>query len=109
MSSAYIKRGDRLPTLVIQLTDGGEAFDLTGYTVQLKARDSAGDTVIDAAMSVVDAAEGTVSYAWQAADTETAGGLDLEIEATRTIDSLVRTFPDEGFLSVVITEDIPAA
>lgn len=108
-STFCIKRGDLLPALIIQLLDDGEAFDLAGYTATLKARDQSGATVIDAAMSIVAADEGKVSYTWQAGDTDTEGGLDLEVELEHTASGKIRTFPDDGFIPVVITEDIDDA
>lgn len=101
-----IKRGDLLPLLVVELTDAGAAVDLTGCTVVLQARDTAGAVVINAPMTILSpATAGRVAYAWQTADTQTARGLDAEIVVTDSL-SRPRTFPASGFLSINVAEDI---
>jgi hypothetical protein len=104
-TTATMKKGDLRPDLLVELTEGGAAVPLDGCTVRLLARDQAGATAIDATMTIVDAASGRVSYAWQAGDTDQAGGLDLEIKVTDG-SAKTRTFPDDGFLFVTIEEDL---
>lgn len=57
------------------LTDStGAAINLTGGTVQFRMRPLGSTTLkVDAAATIVTPASGSVSYAWQAADVNTAG------------------------------------
>ncbi len=58
-------------------------LDLTGATVRFKDRPIAGGTLkINAIYTVTDAANGKCKYTFVAADTDTAGTFQAELEAT---------------------------
>ena len=67
-------------------TSAGVAYNLTGYTVKLKVwqEGSPGTLLVNAACSVVVAAEGTVTYAVAQNDFATAGTYLAEFEMTKT-------------------------
>lgn len=105
-----IKRGSTAPALAVQLTAADAPLDLAGYTaVQLKIRDASGAIVVDAAMTIDDAANGRVSYAWGATDLAAAGLRELEFWLTDGA-GLVRKHPDIGYVPLSVTPDLsPAA
>lgn len=96
----YIKRGDTSPALRFALEP---AVGLTGASVQFQMRLRGGVTVIDAPGSIVEGA--TVEYAWVAADTAEAGLYEAEFRVTYA-DGAVETFPNSGFLTVRVAEDV---
>lgn len=107
MSTFNIKQGDTFPSLRANLKDGSnEAIDLTGATVRFHMR-PVGTAVaaIDAAATVISAGTGVVDYTWQAGDTATVGEYQAEFEVTYP-GGEVETFPNGGFLSVKVTDDI---
>lgn len=67
--------GNQSPPITEQITVDGAAYDLSAATnVQFRMRLVGSDTLkVDAAATVTDAVSGSVSYAWQAADVDTAG------------------------------------
>jgi hypothetical protein len=72
----FLKKGDRLPDLTATLqTVDGEPVNLGTATVLFRMRLASATSgyKVSAAATVLDAAEGRVSYSWQAADTDTAG------------------------------------
>ena len=93
METFYIKRGNTSPAIRYALSP--VTVVLTGATVrfQMRARRSRGGaTVIDAAAAVVTATgTPTVEYQWQTGNT--ANGRN-------------ETFPNDGFISVKISEDV---
>jgi hypothetical protein len=69
-------KGDRLTLLYATLQDGaGSPIDLTSQTVTFYMKPVASDTlkVNGAAVAIESAADGEVSYAWEAADVDTVG------------------------------------
>lgn len=113
-----IKRGDLLPVLAATLkrpataaellldpTSKDRPVDLSAGSVKFLMRQSAGDVaVISAAASIVSPADGTVQYNWVSGDTDTAGRFQGEFELT--VAGKKYTFPNDRYLSVVITDDI---
>ena len=110
METFYIKRGDTSPAIRYALSP--TTVVLTGATVrfQMRARRSRGGaTVIDAAAVVVTATgTPTVEYQWQAGETANAGIFEAEFRVTYA-DGKVETFPNDEFISVKISEDVPPA
>jgi hypothetical protein len=111
METFYIKRGDTSPAIRYALSPA--TVDLTGATVrfQMRARRSRGGaTVIDAAAVVVIATgTPTVEYAaWQAAETANAGLYEAEFPVTYA-NGKTETFPNDEFILVKISEDVPPA
>lgn len=100
----YLKRGDTSPSLRYALEP--ETVDLAGALVQFQMRPRGGETLIDAPATVVaTAASPTVEYGWTATDTAEAGVFDAEFRVTFA-DGAVETFPNFGFLTVRISDDI---
>lgn len=105
--SFYLKAGDTSPALRATLQNpDGTAVDLTGATVVFNMR-SSGNTVLISrvACSIVTAASGIVQYDWQAGDTDTVGQHLGEFEVTFA-DSTVETFPNDGYIRVIIARQI---
>lgn len=101
------KRNDRLPEIAAALKDpNGAAQNLAGCTVRFVMRQpSAGAAKVNAAATVVDAAGGSVKYAWAASDTDTAGRYRAEWEVLFA-DGRRETFPNAGYLEIEIVEDL---
>jgi hypothetical protein len=103
-----IKRGSRLPAATFQVTKtNGDPVSLTGCTVTLRIRDRHTGTLIvnDAAVSVIDAEQGQCSYAWAAADTQTAREGLAEVTVTNG-SSLPLIVPTLGYTPVHITDSL---
>ncbi|MEN8659819.1 MAG: BppU family phage baseplate upper protein [Marivita sp.] len=102
-----IKQNDTFPDLEGVLTDeNGTPINLTDATaVRFHMRDAEGTVVIDADMTVVSPADGTVYYSWQGADTATAGTFEAEVEVTYSTGK-IETFPNNTYTEVIITDDI---
>ena len=104
----YLKRNDTTPAIRATLKDGdGNVINLADATVRfhMRAIDSA-TAAVDAAGSVVSpAANGVVEYAWDAADTTTAGMYSAEFEVTYS-DGSIETFPNSDYIRVEIVDDI---
>jgi hypothetical protein len=94
-----IKQNDLRPYLSVELvTDqDGTACDVTNATVVFSMATSIGSTpkIDEAAVTVIDAAQGQVQYRWQAGDTDTIANYYGEIEVTFS-DSRPLTFPEKA-------------
>jgi hypothetical protein len=103
----FIKRNDTTPAIRYKLKPA--AVDLTGATVQfqMRARRPRGaPPVIDtAAVVVTETGTPTVEYTWQEGDTDNAGVYEAEFRVTYA-NNEVETFPNDGFISVKVSEDI---
>lgn len=102
-----IKTNDTSPKLAMALTDAnGNTIDLTGCTVNFYMRAyGASSLKVTSPATITDAVNGAVEYAWDAADTDTAGTYYAEVEVTYG-DGRIETFPNNGYISVVIKEDL---
>jgi len=103
MSTFCIKQGDLSPAFQLTLKDSaGTAVNLTGSTVRLHlyTQDKA-TVVLDKSATLVDAVNGVVKYEWVDGDTDDAGWFWVEFEVTYA-DSTVETFPNSGYIGVVI-------
>lgn len=102
-----IKENDTSPIIQRTLTDAsGTAVNLTGSSVVFKMYDQMRTTqVVSSAATLVDAANGVVRYTWLAADTDVPGWYWVEFEVTYS-DSSIETFPNSGYISVLITEEL---
>lgn len=104
--SIILKRNDTAPAFTATCTDAdGTAVDISNSTVRFHMTDSTGTVVVDAAATIVSGPDGTVSYAWSAADTDTSGHYKGEVEVTFA-DSTVRTFPSPGYVPIRIVADL---
>lgn len=102
----YIKQNDTSPAIRGTVKDGaGNAIDITGASVRFHMRDESGNTVVDASGTVVDGPNGVIQYSWAAADTATVGVFTAEFEVTYG-DGSIGTFPNDGYINVIITDDI---
>jgi len=103
----YIKQNDTSPAILATLKDGaGTLIELSGSTVRFHMRRiGAATNTVDAAATIHNVDAGQVSYAWSAADTATTGIFQAEFEVTNT-DGSIETFPNSGYISVEITDDI---
>ena len=102
-----IKKGDTGPRLLYALSPAAE-IDLTGATVRFSMRSRVSGTVrISRAAAVIVTATvtPTVAYDWQTADTAVAELCDAEFEVTYA-GGKIETFPNTGFIAVVVTDDI---
>ncbi len=80
--------------------------DVSGATVRFHMRPKNSLTnKVDAAATIVTAAQGLVEYAFAAADLDTAGDFFGEFEVTFA-DSTVQKFPNPGHLHIQVTEDL---
>jgi hypothetical protein len=112
-----IKRGDTSPAIRSRLVpaDKTQGNGIVGYQkVRFFMRDptdyeivaeglaekSANDTI-----AVLDAANGDVSYQWQAGDTDEPGMFEAEWEVTFG-DGTIETFPNDGYIDIHIMSDI---
>lgn len=102
-----IKQNDTSPSLTATLlNEDGLPVDLSATTsVRLHVRNSTGTVVVDDDVLITDAAGGAVLYDWQPADTATAGIFQAEVEVT-FLTGKVETFPNDGYVEIVITDDI---
>jgi hypothetical protein len=103
-----IKRFDTSPTIGMNLQDAAAnpVSIVNALDVRFHMRLRGEQTLkIDARASVIDAETGTVKYDWLTQDTDTAGRYEAEIEVTYT-DGSIETFPNGGYLSINIIDDI---
>lgn len=78
MATITMYQGDTLPALTKQLLDpNGNIINLTGATVVLKTVAGSITTTLAGTVMITNAANGTISYAWAAADTTTPGSYQL--------------------------------
>jgi hypothetical protein len=103
-----IKTNDTSPRLAVTLEDAnGNPIDISGNNgvrFHMKAF-GATSLKVDDGMIVADAVGGVVQYPWVAADTNTAGTYYGEVEVTYA-DNTVETFPNNGYFTIIIKEDL---
>lgn len=101
----YIKRGDTAPAILYKLLP--TPLDISGGTVRFQVRDATGTTVIDSDGEIVDPGPDApvVRYNWTEADTATPGEYEAEFRLTYS-DGGIETFPNIGFIQVIISEDV---
>lgn len=107
MASFFLKQDDTAPVLAYTTLDENKAvIVLTGATVTFYMQDENGIAVITAAaVTIVDAANGKVEYSWVAADSDVSGIFSAEFVITFG-DGTIRTSPDPGWITVVISGSI---
>lgn len=102
-----IKTNDTSPKLVVTLTDAsGNLVNLAGASAKFHMKGyGASSLKVQASADITDAANGRVEYGWSAGDTDTAGTYYGEVEITYG-DTTVETFPNNGYFSIIIKEDL---
>jgi hypothetical protein len=98
-----IKRGDTSPSLRFALEP--ESVDLTSATCTFQMRLRRGAVVIDSLAVVESASPPVVRYNWADGDTGTVGTYEAEFRVTYA-DGAIETFPNSGFISVLIKGDV---
>lgn len=103
----FIKKNDTTPAITSTLQDAdGNAVNLTGATVKfIMRKKGASSAKVDASATVVTPAEGTVSYTWVTANTDTAGDYEAEWQVTFA-GGAVQTFPNSKHLKVSVVRDL---
>lgn len=107
MAHFVIKEGDTSPAITATLLDAADAaVNLAGASVKfimtLKGQTTA---KVDAAATIVSAANGQVSYSWVAADTDTAGVYEAEWQVTFS-GGAKQTFPNSSYLELIVLRDL---
>lgn len=109
MSTAFsIKQGALGPALEATLTKGdGTPQDLTGATVTffMERRSTGTIKVNGGAVTVLDAAAGTVRYTWTGTDTDTPGVYRAEFNVAGLTPTPIR-FPSNRYMSVTVLEKV---
>ncbi len=110
MALVIIKKGDRLPPLDATCEDAeGKPIDLSSGPPDVKfymrRSGEAANLINGAAMTIVDAPNGKVRYAWQAGDSITPGRYIGEIKVDFGAGGLM-TFPNDGYLDITISEGL---
>ena len=99
-----IKRGDNAKSIRYALIPASVV--LTGAQVRFQMRTREGALLIDQPATIVTpTGTPTVQYDWQTNDTANAGEFEAEFKVTYA-NSKVETFPDNGFIHIVIGEDV---
>ena len=101
-----IKRNDTSPSIAGTVKDAdGNAVDITGSSVRFHMLDKDDVVVVDAAATIVSAANGQVRYDWQAADTDVAGAFKGEFEVTYST-GYIESFPNTSHIPIRIFKDL---
>jgi hypothetical protein len=98
-----IKRGDTSPALRFALEPA--TINLLGATVAFQMRARRGVILVDAAAVIDTATPPILRYDWASGDTTRAGIYEGEFRVTYS-DGSVETFPNRGFISININEDV---
>lgn len=109
MADFTIKKGDLLPPLDAILKDAnGKAVDLTaasgGVKFSMIASDSDTPKISCVTAGVPSAESGQVQYLWTGTDTDVVGKYFGEFEVDWGTKK--QTFPNKGFITIEIVEDI---
>src|SRR6185436_211743 len=94
----YMRKGDRLPILEVQLEGDDGPVDLTGATVEMKYGLPDG-TPVTRAVAITDPTRGIVQYEWIEADTATADVFLLWFIAD--FGGKLQTFPQIGYYALI--------
>lgn len=104
---AYVKQGDTLPVIQSTLTDAtGAPVNVTGGTVLFSMTAGIGQPAKvaggTATFTAGGGSAGVVSYAWKAADTDTAGVYFAEWLYKAAGGGGSEHFPNDGYLTIVV-------
>lgn len=98
-----LKQGDTSPALRYALLP--ETVDLTGASVRFQMRFRRGVIVIDEDAGIESVSPPIVRHSWAEGSTDMPGIYEAEFKVTYADDS-TETFPNDGFISVVIQGDV---
>lgn len=106
LRGSHMKAGDTMPALRVMLTEDGNEFNLTDYSVSMKMKIADGDTLtVDKEITVEQPERGIVVYEWNDGDTEMSGTYNIEFVATSSNGETL-SFPNNGFGRVYIEEGL---
>jgi hypothetical protein len=107
MSTFYIKQNDTSPDLQVICKDYSESVvSVSGAFVKFLMRNKrTGEVQVNASGVVVDGPNGVIKYSWVTGDTDTVGRYEAEFQVTYA-DSSIETFPNNGFITVEVLDDI---
>lgn len=104
-----IKRGDSIPSFRItniQDSAGNDLVFAAGDSGLITMTRVGGDITIDAQPVVLDVGSNSLTYDWQAGNTDVAGEFRAEVEITFA-NGDIGTWPNDSFYYVRITDDLP--
>ena len=102
-----IKTNDTSPKLTVDLENAaGNPVDLSGASARFHMKKyGASSLKVYAGADITDEDNGRVEYSWSLLDTDEAGTYYGEFEITYG-DGTVETFPNSGYFTVIIQEDL---
>ena len=101
-----LKQNDTAPKLQLTLRDGnGDLKNLIGASAKICGRHKLTRELKISGTATVTGTTGLIEYQWQAADTDTAGIYELEVEVTYS-DATVETFPSGSYIQLRILGDV---
>lgn len=107
-----MKQHDTAPSIQFAFTDlSGNVppGSLTSATVKFFMKLPAGGALkVNGTATIVNPATWQFAYQWVTGDTDTAGDYNGEFEVTYA-DGTKQTFPDPGYLDILITADLDGA
>lgn len=101
MADLTMKAGDTWPALVTTLEDSAGPLDLTTATGVTMRMASPTVSMTNLSCTITDAANGVVSYQWQAGDTDTPGTYKAEF-AVSFGGGTIQTAPNDAYKEIVI-------
>ena len=111
LEGKHLKTGDQEPDLLVQLIednrvprDLSSANDVKVHLAQAEANDTFVEDDTNGNVTIEDAKQGTVSYAWQSDDTDTAATVVGEFVVKEN--SQQASYPNSGEFTVYIEEGL---
>jgi hypothetical protein len=107
MSSFYIKKGDRLPALEVQLLGSDrQPLNVSTATVTFRLRAKNGTTLkaSGTCSKPNGGADGVVRFSWGVSDTDTAGTFEGEFSCDYS--GSPQTVPSNGYVTIIIDETL---
>lgn len=102
-----IKRGDLEPPLVVDVSgSSGDLSTVSSWKVIAKRGATLAFTDVDPVVTLEDPpTAAAVRHNWVAGETDTAGDLSVEVEATWP-GGRKQTFPPDGYVTVTVVPDL---
>ena len=107
MADLAIKEGDTEPIVDATLERDGSAYDLSTLsnpTVYFRMGFTDDPPLVDSQATIVNQSSGEIQYEWQSGDTDTVGNFKAEFVVEG--DNTITTFPNDGYLSISILEEV---